>query len=229
MNANLAQFRDQYQRFELTWSQKDALMLAWKMADRAAEMSGVQWEENDFPLNNATRTVLEQNLTRLWGKKMGSDGSKNAITVRWVLASLSDFNGQLQARDIVRFLKFATVNSKVERVRFYDRFLNPEDMRKAVKECSGQKLEEVEQEIHQLKNCFQILRGVKQEDKQVPLNEHVMSRLGSEEQKTLERYGYLKGADGEYYIPESVRYAPVIPAWLGQGAGFIRFLSVRCG
>lgn len=65
----------------------------------------------------------------------------------------------------------------------------------------------VEQEIHQLKNCFQILREVKQEDKQVPLNEHVMSRLGSDERKALERYGYLKEADGEYYIPESVRYA----------------------
>lgn len=207
VNANLAQFRDQYQRFELTWSQKDALMLAWKMADRAAKMSGVQWGEDTFPLNNATRTVLEKNLTRLWGKKMGSDGSKNAITVRWVLASLSDFNGQLQARDIVRFLKFATADNKMERVQYYDRFLTPEDMRKAVKECSAQKLEEVEQEIHQLKNCFQILREVKQEDKQVPLNERVMSRLGSEDQKTLERYGYLKEADGEYYIPESVRYA----------------------
>lgn len=207
VNANLAQFRDQYQRFELTWSQKDALMLAWKMADRAAKMSGVQWGEDDFPLNNATRAVLEQNLTKLWGKKMGSDASKNAITVRWVLASLSDFNGQLQARDIVRFLKFATADSNVERVQYYDRFLSPEDMRKAVKECSDQKLEEVEQEIHQLKNCFQILREVKQEDKQVPLNEHVMGRLGSEEQKALERYGYLKEADGEYYIPESVRYA----------------------
>ncbi len=207
MDANLAQFRDQYQRFELTWSQKDALLLAWKMADRAAKMSGVQWGEDDFPLNNATRIVLEQNLTRLWGKKMGSDGSKNAITVRWVLASLSDFNGQLQARDIVRFLKFATADGNVGRVQYCDRFLTPEDMRKAVKECSDQKLEEVEQEIHQLKNCFQILREVKQEDKQVPLNEHVMSRLGSDERKALERYGYLKEADGEYYIPESVRYA----------------------
>ncbi len=207
VNTNLTQFRDQYQRFELTWSQKDALMLAWKMADRAAKMSGVQWGEDDFPLSNATRPVLEQNLTRLWGKKMGSDASRNAITVRWVLASLSDFNGQLQARDIVRFLKFATADSNAERVQYYDRFLSPEDMRKAVKECSDQKLEEVEQEIHQLKNCFQILREVKQEDKQVPLNDRVMGRLGIDEQKTLERYGYLKEADGEYYIPESVRYA----------------------
>lgn len=207
VNANLAQFRDQYQRYELTWSQKDALMLAWKMADRAAKMSGVQWGEADVPLNNATRAVLEQNLTRLWGKKMGSDASKNAITVRWVLASLSDFNGQLQARDIVRFLKFATADSNVEKVQQSDRFLSPEDMRRAVKECSEQKLQEVEQEIHQLKNCFQILREMKQEDKQVPLNEHVMSKLGSEDQKMLERYGYLKEADGEYYIPESVRYA----------------------
>ncbi len=207
MDTNLAQFRDQYQRYELTWSQKDALMLAWKMTDRAAKMSGVRWEEDNFLLSNATQMVLEQKLTRLWGKKMGSDGSKNARTVRWVLASLSDFNGQLQARDIVRFLKFATADNNVERVQYYDRFLSPEDMRKAVKECSDQKLEEVEQEIHQLKKGFQILREAKQEDKQVPLNDHVMSRLGAEDQKALERYGYLKEVDGEYYIPESVRYA----------------------
>lgn len=207
VDANLAQFRDQYQRFELIWSQKDALMLAWKMADRAAKMSGVQWGEEDIPISNATRAVLEKNLTRLWGKKMGSDNSKNAISVRWVLASLSDFNGQLQARDIVRFLKFAAADTDMERKQYADRFLNPEDMRRAIKECSAQKLEEIEQEICQLKQCFQILRDVKTEDKKVPLNEHVINKLGGVERKALERYGYLKEADGEYYIPESVRYA----------------------
>lgn len=46
---------------------------------------------------------------------MGADGSKTARTIRWVLASLSDFNGQLQARDIVRFLQYATEDFNIKR------------------------------------------------------------------------------------------------------------------
>lgn len=87
---------------------------------------------------------IEENLTKVWGKKMGPDSSNTAITVRWVLASLSDFNGQLQARDIVRFLKFATQESGVPKTQSTDRFILPDDMRQAVKKCSDEKLKEVD-------------------------------------------------------------------------------------
>lgn len=115
----------------------------WKLADRVAQMSHVHLTEGDIPIPDASRTVLKENLTKVWGKKMKPDSSKTAITVRWVLASISDFNGQLQARDIVRFLKYASMNSGVERTQYLDRFLMPEDMRRAVKECLDEKLKEV--------------------------------------------------------------------------------------
>ena len=207
IDVNFEQFRNQYQQYELNWLQKDALQLAWKLAARAAKMSGLNIAEDNTPIYNLTPEVIEKNLSRIWGKKMGSDGSKTAGTIRWVLASLSDFNGQLQARDIVRFLKFASSEDNDSKNEYYDRLLSPESMKKAIKLCSEQKLKEVEDEIHQLKKSFQILREMPTQSKQVPLLDEVLDKLTNEDRKTLERYGYLKEADGEYYIPESIRYA----------------------
>lgn len=206
MDVNFEQFKNQYQQYELNWAQKDALQLAWKLADRAADMSNLRLAEDEAFIYNATQPVIEEKLTRIWGKKMGPDKSKTAFTVRWVLASLSDFTGQLQARDIVRFLKFATEESNGGKTQYRDRFITPEDMKKSVEACSKEKLKEVEKEIHQLRNIFQVLRDVNVKDKQIPLNENVIEKLGIEDKKALERYGYLKEAEGEYYIPECIRY-----------------------
>lgn len=207
IDVNFEQFRNQYQQYELNWLQKDALQLAWKLVERAAKMSGLNIAEDNTPIYNLTPEVIEKNMGKVWGKKMGPDGSKTAGTIRWVLASLSDFNGQLQARDIVRFLKFSSSEDNDSKNEYYDRLLSPESMKKAIKLCSEQKLNEVEDEIHQLKKSFQILREMPTQSKQVPLLDEVLDKLTNEDRKTLERYGYLKEADGEYYIPESIRYA----------------------
>lgn len=52
---------------------KKYLML---MQDGCCE-SNIKWDGNDISINNASRMVLEQNLTKLWSRKMGSDNSKN--------------------------------------------------------------------------------------------------------------------------------------------------------
>lgn len=208
IDINKEQFKNQYQQYELNWSQKDALLLAWKFASRAAKMSGLKdFGDADTLLYSISQKALEEKLTKVWGRKMGPDSSKTAGTVRWVLASLSDFNGQLQARDIVRFLEVAVKENRGSLTQYQDRFMTPEDMKESVIECSEAKLGEVEQEIYQLKKSFQILRDVEQKDKQIPLSNQVLEKLDNEDRKTLERYGYLKEADGEYYIPESIRYA----------------------
>lgn len=207
IDVNFEQFRNQYQQYELNWLQKDALQLAWKLSERAAKICGLSITEDNTPIYNLTPEVIDKNLSKVWGKKMGPDGSKTAGTIRWVLASLSDFNGQLQARDIVRFLKFASSENNDSKNEYYDRLLSPDPMKKAIKLCSEQKLKEVEDEIHQLKKSFQILKEMPTHIKQVPLLDEVLDKLSNEERKTLERYGYLKEADGEYYIPESIRYA----------------------
>jgi len=207
LDINFEQFRNQYHQFELDWQQKDALQLAWKLTNSAAQMSGLKLAEDTVPIYNLSQDVIEDNLNKVWGKKMGADGSKTAATIRWVLASLSDFKGQLQARDIVRFLKFAASEKDDGKTQYSDRLLSPEVMKKAVRSCSEEKLKEVETEIHQLKQSFQVLKEIPGSQKQVPLLEEVLDRLTNEDRKNLERYGYLTEAEGEYYIPESIRYA----------------------
>ena len=206
-DINFEQFRNQYHQFELDWQQKDALQLAWKLTDSAAQMSGLKLTEETAPIYSLTQDVIENNLNKIWGKKMGADDSKTAGTIKWVLASLSDFKGQLQARDIVRFLKFASREKDDGKTQYFDRLLSPEIMKKAIKSCSEKKLKEVETEINQLKQSFQILKEIPNSQKQVPLPEEVLDKLTNEDRKTLERYGYLTEAEGEYYIPESIRYA----------------------
>lgn len=207
IDINYEQFRGQYQKYELNWGQEDALKLAWKLMDNAAKQQNIILTDDDTPIYNLTSNVIEQNLNKVWGKKMGPDESKTAGTNRWVRASLSDFNGQLQARDIVRFLKYATTGKNEGKREYNDRLLSPDMMKGAVREASKEKLDEVEKEIQPLKKSFQILKEVPKAQKQVPLSQKVLDLLQNEDRKLLERHGYLKEADGEYYIPESVRYA----------------------
>ena len=208
MDVNFEQFRNQYQSYELNWSQADALKLAWKLADNAAEDIGLQLtkDKDNIPVYNLSSETIENNLNRLWGKKMGPDGSKTAGTIRWVLASLSDFNGQLQARDIVRFLQYATEDTSVKG-DFKDRLLTPDIMKKAIIKASEQKLKEVKAEIYQLQSSFKKLEEIPVSKKQDPLILEVLERLSNDDIKSLERFGYLKEADGEYYIAENIRYA----------------------
>lgn len=212
ITPNFEQFLNQYYQYELKWSQTDALRLALWLSKRAKSEDGdifIKTKDGvDVPIENASRTIVEEALHELWGRKMGPDNSKTAVTARWVLASLSDFNGQLQARDIVRFLKYSTVGYQKEEGKNYaDRYLMPNRMKHAIQECSKEKYNDVETEIVQLKPIFSKLKSVKNEDKTVPLKEDVLLQLTIEEKKTLMNYGYLKEVDNEYYIPEIIRYA----------------------
>lgn len=210
INTNYEQFRNQYVQYELNWTQKDALQLALKLAERAGKVSEIKWRSSSIPVEDAGRDIIEEELTAVWGTKMGTDSSRQADATRWVLASLSDFNGQLQARDIVRFLAYASkyeLSTSKKTTGYTDRFLTPDDMKQAIRECSREKFLEVENEIHQLKSSFQKLQSMEQKDKYVPLPDEVLEKLGVEDKRNMERFGYLKEADGEYYISESIRYA----------------------
>jgi hypothetical protein len=80
-------------------------------------------------------------------------------------------------------------------------------MKKAIITASEKKLREVKDEIHQLESSFNILESIPTSKKQVPLIDEVLDKLPNEDIKALERFGYLKEADGEYYIAENIRYA----------------------
>ena len=83
--------------------------------------------------------------------KLGKNSSNEAYSSRWILAALSDFNGQLQARDIIRFLYCATEQVGKRSFYYNDRILMPKEVRDAVSSCSKEKIKEIKTEYEQLK------------------------------------------------------------------------------
>ena len=95
IEINFDQFQNQYHKYELKWSPSEALRLALWIAKQADPALG-----EGVDILKASREVLEERLEKLWGKKLGRYDSREANSARWIIAALSDFSNQLQARDI---------------------------------------------------------------------------------------------------------------------------------
>ncbi len=119
--------------------------------------------QKNIPIEMASGKVIEQTLNRLWGVKLGKPTSNEAYSSRWILAALSDFNGQLQARGIIRFLEKAT--DHVGKAVYEDRYLMPTEIRKAVSDCSNDKIGEIRYEIKALEPIFDKLEYASEEKK----------------------------------------------------------------
>ena len=201
VTVNFEQFRNQYQQYELTWSPAEALRLAlWLVKQARPDVFA-----KNIDILKASRDAVERELELLWGKKLGRNDSREAVSTRWIIAALSDFTGQLQARDIVRFLKYSTENSKVK-INYPDRYIMPMEIRRAIPTCSDEKYGEIKQEM---KSTYQILKkfeDMDQKDKQLPLTLDIISLTGEEIAK-LESQGYLRAVDKNYYLPEIIRFA----------------------
>lgn len=200
--VNFEQFRNQYQQYELTWSPSEALRLALWITKQACPDVFAK----DIDILKASREAIEKELELLWGKKLGRNDSREAVSARWIIAALSDFTGQLQARDIVRFLMYSTENSTQIKINYPDRYIMPLEIRKAIPECSKEKYREIKQEM---KSIYQILKkfeDMDQKDKQLPLTLDMISLTGEEIAK-LESQGYLSAVDRKYYLPEIIRFA----------------------
>lgn len=201
IEVNFEQFKNQYSRYELNWTPTEALRLAVWIAAQANLRFG-----KNMDILKASRDALEKQLELLWGKKLGKRNSKEASSSRWIIAALSDFNGQLQARDIVRFLQFSTTNMSELKSEYLDRFIMPSEVRKAIPFCSEEKLVEIKAEM---KTTYQILEkfmNMPEEDKKLPLSLDKLSLTGEEIAK-LEAQGYLISSDKKYYLPEIIRTA----------------------
>lgn len=196
---NFQQFRDQYKDFALNWSQTEALRLALWVAGKAIP-EFVMHED----IQTLGREKIEERLETLWGKKLGKEDSKEANSARWILAALSDLKGQLQARDIVRFLFYASENGENIALKFPDRYLMPSAVRAAIEPCASEKLKEIEDEM---KTVYQILEKFeKVEERKLPLTLDKIT-LSVEELAKLEEQGYIKVEDKKYYLPEIIRQA----------------------
>ncbi len=200
IDVNYAQFENLYKNYELNWSKTEALRLALWLVHQA--IPGFYTE--NVEIAQASAEVIDNYLIKLWGRKLGKPNSNEANASRWILAALSDFNGQLQARDIIRFLMYATSDSG--KSVYDDRYIMPNEIRKAVPNCSEEKLEEVKQEIGTLKPIFERLSSAPEEKKILPFDSEAFD-LTTKDEQVMKQEGYLRIDNGKYYLPEIIRHA----------------------
>lgn len=151
IEQNLGQLLQRFQPFRLQWNPESFLRLAFMLSCQAGVL-------DDDPASAESLRVeeLKNKLERLWGKKLGSEKSKEAHSARWVYAALCDLKGNVQARDLVRFLKFAALR-ETGKPGLPNRLLAPESMRSAIPECSAEKVNEAKSEMAPLKRWIELL------------------------------------------------------------------------
>lgn len=210
VQQNVGQFEKRYELYDLSWDFKSFLQLVYWICAHAKVIGATPDKVYQLSVKE-----LRQELEKLWGKKLGADDSKEAHTIRWIYAALTDFLGKLQARDSVRFLFFAAeyiINNKsTSEKRKSTRLLSPVAIRDSLKKCSERKVEEAKQEYPEVfKEWVTKLDNVDSKKRKIPFNPHDFGM----EQPTIEILGYLgviyedkdaKKEKARFYIPEIFR------------------------
>jgi cellulose biosynthesis protein BcsQ len=200
VRQNLGQFLDRYDPYALRWDSQEALRLALWVAMTAEAVPRIDGDLMDYSWER-----LVQALAPVWGVKMGRKNSREARSDRWVPAALGDFNDQVQARDVVRFIRDAAEFSQGDQ-DWPDRLLTPSAMRQALVKGSQEKLKELHQENPVVGD---LLLGVGRhaEDVVMPFNAEAVG-LDANAIAKLEEAGALdRDADGLYRLPEIYRHA----------------------
>jgi hypothetical protein len=218
---NAQQFQARYRPYALRWSQDAALKLAIWLAVEARALTLDEGASGVAELSEGRRDDL---LIKLWGAKLGGTQSREARSQAWVVGVLSDFDGQIQARDVVRLVHHAAKRSIDETDgRFDDRLLDPRAMRKAVQDWGEAKIDELAEEDNHLAKIFEALRSVPQKSKQVPFQADELG-LDKSHVEYLRQRGILYDDNGKIYITELVRVG--LGFEMGNGAR-PRIVSLR--
>lgn len=152
IRQNLGQWLQRFQPFRLQWNAESFLRLAYMLSSQAQVLDSAK------PAESLRMDELKTELERLWGKKLGNEKSKEAHSARWVYSALCDLKGNVQARDLVRFLKFAADEESTRVGQTWpDRVLAPESMRKAIPLCSTEKVTEAKAEIASLRKWSELM------------------------------------------------------------------------
>jgi len=213
---NSAQFMALYQDYALRWNVVEFLKLIYWLCAQA-KIDGFESSR----LDQLNLESLKQALEKLWGKKLGQDHSKEAMTTRWVYAALIDFKGHLQARDVVRFVYHAAdiTLEKSNAVQFdywlENRLLPPQSLRQALSPCSEKKVEQTQEEYPQFSQWVKSLQNLEAGNpfhlKRIPIRREHLPFLNIEPGllETLQNMGviyeYPTEQGVEYYIPEIFR------------------------
>lgn len=211
ITQNLAQFENLYRSYDLSWDRDSFLRLVFWVCEQA-EVIGARKSESE----RLSREEMVERLGQLWGMKLGPDKSREAYAVRWIFAALTDFKGRLQARDIVRFLRYAA-DFAVERPAevVFDkwmetRLLPPQAIRRALEPCSREKVKETEEEYPEFKVWVnKITNELKPSERRIPFTPEQLA-MDQATATTLEEMGVIyedRGKDetSRYYIPEIFR------------------------
>lgn len=198
--VNFAQFEQNYRPLELKWSTAEALRLVVWLVSQAVP----SFYQDPIDLSVASQEIIDKYLLELWGAKLGKPTSNEAYSSRWILAALSDFNGQLQARDIIRFLKYAT--QFPGKNTYPERLIMPTEVKSAVAQSSTEKVDEVKQEISGLKPILDKLESASPDVKTLPFTKANID-LTPIEEELMEREGFLIRDGDKYYLPEIIRHS----------------------
>ncbi len=198
---NTGQFTSKYEPYALKWDRAEALQLAGWISSKA----GVFESSIPHQVHEKDEPAITDNFVHLWGRKLGGDQSKEGRSTDWVLAALSDFRGQIQARDLVRFLSLAAERSEGN-VQWLDRVLAPNAIRQAIQDCSLQKVVEIEQENPSLKEIFDKLRALPPTAQNIPFTQEEVG-LSSKEIGSLDLNGIIADESGRFYMAEIFRRA----------------------
>ncbi len=197
---NVGQFERRYEKYALRWNQEEALRLTAWVCQRSGAL-----HLPDEEVRTASREVLSQRMTGVWGEKMGTSKSREARSEVWFFAALSDFNQQIQARDIVSFLATAAESSIGGGDRWADRILTPLAMRNALPKCSQQKIEAISEENEPVAKLLRRLRALEPEHRSLPFQLDAIG-LSAQDAELLEANGVVLAEDGQYWIPEIFRH-----------------------
>ncbi len=207
---NPAQFESKYKNYSITWNRDSFLQLVlWICIE-----SGINFLESKSSLYVLTYEELLETLYKLWGIKLGKNDSKEARTASWVFAALTDFNGKLQARDIVRLLLFSSriaLSKKSDKQAFKrwisTRILPPTAIKNSLEECSQKKVEEVAEEYPFFDNWKEKLESEAIE-KRIPFSKNDYY-LDSNLLRNLKDIGVIfedSEENNQLYIPEIYRH-----------------------
>ncbi len=201
VRQNAAQLIARHEPYALKWNTEEALRLvAWICLQAQVLLKPSSTTED---LQEMGKAELVDVLEPLWGRKLGSERSREARSTEWIIAALSDLNGQIQARDLVRFLHKAAQDSTKD-TYWTDRLLAPTAIRNAVGTCSEEKIKEIQTENSRLGNILLGLRDLPDDDRWIPFTREQL-QLGLEELKILEDNGVILREGEEYYMPEIFR------------------------
>ncbi|WP_445548580.1 ParA family protein [Frankia sp. CiP1_Cm_nod1] len=204
IRQNTDQFLTRHQAYELRWNRTEALRLAAWVCERSSALR----PPAEVTIKEATDDVLSRLLFDVWGQKLGSLNSREARSEEWFFAALSDFNRQIQARDIVSFLSVAARYSAEDKpavARWPDRLLTPTAMRRALPECSRDKIGAISQENPPVGMLFTHLQGLPEESRKMPFTLETVN-VNPADARLLEANGVLFRENDQYWIPEIYRH-----------------------